>query len=160
MNWVFLYILQDLNTMDDNGDHSIHRCSICGRLLATKASLKDHLLIHTGDKPYRFETCDKSFRRIDHLKRHQLIHIREKPYHCEVCDKIFSRLSLISANWKFRLASIAMPNSYLLDGMCNLHLTTIKDSNMPFPDDIYRKHCSCSYIIRWTFSHWNAVAPI
>ena len=116
-----------------------YRCETCDKSFRLIDQLKRHKFIHTGDKPHRCESCDKSFRRIDQLKRHKLIHTREKPYHCEVCYKLFSRLLSFSWNWKFRLESLAIPSSYPLDGICSLHLTSIKDSYTPLP---------CSFHIR------------
>ncbi|CAH0564848.1 unnamed protein product [Brassicogethes aeneus] len=44
-------------------------------------------------KPRKFvcTLCPSSFKRASHLTRHQLVHTGERPYACEHCDKAFSR---------------------------------------------------------------------
>ncbi|GMR30959.1 hypothetical protein PMAYCL1PPCAC_01159, partial [Pristionchus mayeri] len=37
-------------------------CSECGKNLGNKRSLKSHMLIHSGEKPYSCPVCRKSFR--------------------------------------------------------------------------------------------------
>ncbi len=60
---------------------------------AQKTHARRHMLIHTGEKPYRYATrgvsknnpgegggCDKTFAQKTHARRHMLIHTGEKPY--------------------------------------------------------------------------------
>ena len=46
--------------------------------------------IHTNEKPYECDVCEKRFRQSGDLKVHMRIHTNEKPYECDVCEKAFS----------------------------------------------------------------------
>ena len=44
-------------------------------------------------KPYKCETCEKSFNQSQSLQTHRRIHTGEKAYKCETCGKAFNQLS-------------------------------------------------------------------
>jgi len=43
--------------------------------------------IHTNEKPYECDVCEKRFRQSGSLKIHKRIHTNEKPFECHVCEK-------------------------------------------------------------------------
>lgn len=47
-------------------------CSECGKMFATRYKLARHARIHTGERPYHCNFCDRSFSQTGNLKLHQL----------------------------------------------------------------------------------------
>ena len=45
-------------------------CSICGNLFWSPSSLKQHMRVHTGEKPFQCDTCDSKFSSKGSLERH------------------------------------------------------------------------------------------
>ena len=61
----------------------VHECKICGKKISVLSNLKVHMRIHTNEKPYACEECDKKFRESGQLKSHQRQdHSGEKPFQC------------------------------------------------------------------------------
>ena len=48
----------------------IFTCAVCAKGFKLKHNLKQHMSIHTGDRPYACQFCQKKFRRKHHLERH------------------------------------------------------------------------------------------
>ena len=60
-----------------------------GNTFRFPGSLKEHMTLHNGDKPYKCHVCDKAFIKSGDLNIHMRIHTGVKPYKCDVCDKAF-----------------------------------------------------------------------
>ncbi|XP_068596862.1 zinc finger protein 408 [Brachionichthys hirsutus] len=67
------------------------QCTLCPKLLANSGSLRNHMKVHTGDKPHICQHCGKRFSQKGNLECHLRIHNGEKPYSCPDCDQSFAQ---------------------------------------------------------------------
>uniref|UniRef100_H0VWA3 Zinc finger and SCAN domain-containing protein 20 n=1 Tax=Cavia porcellus TaxID=10141 RepID=H0VWA3_CAVPO len=67
-----------------------YKCDTCVKSFSRSSHFIAHQRIHTGEKLYACLECGKSFSDRSNLNIHQRIHTGEKPYRCLECGKSFS----------------------------------------------------------------------
>ncbi|CAH0730888.1 unnamed protein product, partial [Brenthis ino] len=66
-------------------------CEQCGRIFQSMALLKDHMWVHTGEKRFKCDRCEKSFTQKTNLVFHMRVHSASRPtYECPICGKHFA----------------------------------------------------------------------
>ncbi|GAB1291967.1 hypothetical protein APTSU1_000719800 [Apodemus speciosus] len=62
----------------------------CGKSFSQFSGHRENYTIHTVEKPYKCKICKRSFTTGSYLQAHQRIHTGEKPYRCKECGKSFT----------------------------------------------------------------------
>merc|ERR1711860_238152 len=79
-----------------------YKCDQCEKEFPTKLRLSAHVVIHTGEKPYKCEFCEKCFNNCGTYNRHKKNHILgdQRPFQCEVCKKTYKTKEVLEKHFK------------------------------------------------------------
>ncbi|KAK2836225.1 hypothetical protein Q7C36_014094 [Tachysurus vachellii] len=77
-------------TLAKTADMRFH-CEVCGKYFHSKANLKVHYAVHTGERPHTCSFCGRGFSQKGNLTTHERIHKGERPYICSICGKSFTQ---------------------------------------------------------------------
>ncbi|KAH9513468.1 hypothetical protein Btru_033146 [Bulinus truncatus] len=86
--------------------HRIHTgerkyiCQICNRAFKQMTHLQQHHIIHTGERKYVCQVCNRAFKQMTHLQQHHRIHTGERKYICQCCDRGFKQLTHLQQHYR------------------------------------------------------------
>ncbi len=49
----------------------LNKCPFCNKIFHRADSMKTHIRIHTGEKPYKCDICNRRFTQSHHVKEHR-----------------------------------------------------------------------------------------
>ncbi|OAF69125.1 hypothetical protein A3Q56_03133 [Intoshia linei] len=78
-------------------------CRICTKRFKSRATLRNHMPVHTGLRAFKCLVCSKSFKQASTLCRHKSIHTNLKPYQCNDCGRSFNRNSTLKTHIKIHI---------------------------------------------------------
>jgi len=55
-----------------------HSCPLCGKTYSKRCELKEHLYMHTGERPYQCDQCEWTFTSNSRLTRHKKLHEKKR----------------------------------------------------------------------------------
>ncbi|KAK7083479.1 hypothetical protein SK128_007941, partial [Halocaridina rubra] len=106
--------------------HDIKReegqCKICNKIFFNKALLKQHMLVHSVDRPYECPICKKRFRYKTALRTHSKSHTVRKLFSCNVCDKKFIQSSDLKRHMKTHTKFQVLEKPFICE-FCGLKFT-------------------------------------
>eukprot|EP00040_Diaphanoeca_grandis_P014243 m.72126 g.72126 ORF g.72126 m.72126 type:complete len:335 (-) comp24429_c0_seq3:1691-2695(-) len=90
---------------------ALYNCSWCAKPFKYPSQLKEHIRVHTREKPYPCGYCSKAFSHSSALTQHERIHTGEKPFQCSWCDKSFSQSSNLKRHERVHATACNQPDS-------------------------------------------------
>ena len=131
---------------------------MCGRAFRHFGSLKRHLRVHTGDRPYVCSLCNKGFIDLSHLQTHNhCVHSNKRLYQCCHCGKMFKTNRSLQSH--VRVHAGEKPNScrhcsdrFTWLDQLKRHLLESHNEGTWLSCDICRKKFSLSRDLSYTYS--------
>merc|ERR1712150_259682 len=99
------------------------RCEFCSFRSVTTSKLKEHLMQHMDERPFKCRLCSNNgFRTKRHLKEHKLsVHGPIKPVKCTDCSLTFSSMQLYKRHRKLKHSTQTFQCDVCEKQLCNLN---------------------------------------
>jgi len=124
------------NLLEDLGP-SIFSCTQCGKDFNKMSKLTQHVKTHSPESHYRYpcDICGKKFTRPQHVNRHKLLHTGERPYACQTCDKAFTREDKLKHHLRAGCPGLHLLHGHGQHGVESIGMNDDDDENSLSGDD-------------------------
>ncbi|CAB3262397.1 unnamed protein product [Arctia plantaginis] len=82
-----------------------HKCPECDKSFFESATLKIHMIKHTGVRSFKCNICSKAFSRPNVLRQHMNIHDETRMFKCVQCEKPFAQNCAWKSHMKIKHGS-------------------------------------------------------
>ncbi|GJQ78676.1 hypothetical protein Trydic_g2718 [Trypoxylus dichotomus] len=96
-NRFFLYKYYRIHRRQHTGE-TPYKCDTCKKVFALMHQLKSHQRIHSDEYQYACDICEKRFKYNDNLLLHKRTHTEEKPFKCDICSLMFKQAKYLKAH--------------------------------------------------------------
>uniref|UniRef100_A0A336LW72 CSON006329 protein n=1 Tax=Culicoides sonorensis TaxID=179676 RepID=A0A336LW72_CULSO len=132
-----LHIISHQETSQE--PQNIHICPICNSKFYYKSTYQNHLTtVHSNNRSFKCDLCDKSYKRQDSLNQHRLLHENKRSFECEICGSCFNRKFSLTNHMKIHNertwfeCEFCEEAKYLTMTNLKKHIITIHQGQRPF----------------------------
>lgn len=92
-------------------------CSVCKKSLSSRQNLRQHMNIHTGEKPYKctYSLCGQSFKHASQLSNHKYVHQQYRTVAISEFDDLRVFLRLIVKVYQYENFELKEPQFKILE---------------------------------------------
>lgn len=120
-----------------------YKCKECNGTSGSKINLKQHMLVHKGDKPYKCTVCDGTFSSASFLRQNKLVHTSNKHNACNNC--VITTKSKLQAHVRVLYVINYIHGRYVIEHSCEVAIW-----NNTFSSTQVINHINVQYVLEWS----------